>query len=259
MGVTLQREIRMSAYRRTTITNNNRARRAQRGAHELTVMEATLMKPVGLIGTGVLLLLLGAVPPTYAQQEQHQQEVKPTKQEQQAKPEKQQQQRVQQQQVKPEKQQQQQQRAQQQKQDQNRQQQQRAHTERVQQKATPEHQREQRGAWQQYRAQRNWQSEHRTWQQRGGYNGYRIPDRYFHSYYGRNHRFRIYSLPFMVVGGFPRFQYGGYWFVPVDPWPEFWAEDWYETDDVYVDYVNDGYYLYNPRYPGPGIAINISF
>ncbi len=65
----------------TTTTNNNRARRAERGAHEITVME-----PVGLISTGVLLLLLGAVAPTYAQQEQHEQDAKAPKQEQQAKP-----------------------------------------------------------------------------------------------------------------------------------------------------------------------------
>ncbi len=47
------------------------------------------MKPVGLIGTGILLLLLGAVIPTYALQEQHEQDAQPAKQEQQAKPEKQ--------------------------------------------------------------------------------------------------------------------------------------------------------------------------
>jgi hypothetical protein len=42
-------------------------------------MEARLMKSVGLISTGVLLLLLGAVAPTYAQQER---EAKPEKQQQ---------------------------------------------------------------------------------------------------------------------------------------------------------------------------------
>jgi len=61
----------------------------------------------------------------------------------------------------------------------------------------------------------------------------------------------------MLVGGFPRFQYGGYWFSVVDPWPGDWAENWYETDDVYVDYVNDGYYMYDTRYPGVAIAVNI--
>ena len=118
---------------------------------------------------------------------------------------------------------------------------------------------EQRGAWQQHRA-HSWESEHRTWQQRGGYHGYRIPDKYFRSYCGRGHWFRVYSLPFMVVGGYPRFQYNGYWFSFVDPYPEYWGNTWYETDDVYVDYVDDGYYLYNRRYTHrPGISINISF
>ncbi|MHB8754345.1 MAG: hypothetical protein ACYC92_05225 [Candidatus Acidiferrales bacterium] len=118
---------------------------------------------------------------------------------------------------------------------------------------------EQRGIWQQRRA-RNWQSEHRTWQQRGGYNGYRIPDSYYRSHYGQGHAFRVYSLPFMVVGGDPRFQYGGYWFTVVDPVPEYWGSDWYQNDDVYVDYYDNGYYLYDRRYPGrPGLAISISF
>ncbi len=117
---------------------------------------------------------------------------------------------------------------------------------------------EQRGDWQQRRA-HSFDTEHRTWQQRGGYNGYRIPDVYFSSYYGSGHSFRVYGLPFMEVGGFPRFQYGGYWFSVVDPYPEFWGADWYQTDDVYVVYVDNGYYLYDSRYPGrPGVAISIS-
>ena len=65
--------------------------------------------------------------------------------------------------------------------------------------------------WQQHRA-HSWQSEHRTWQQRGGYNGYRIPDDRFRGYFGPGHGFRIYSFPLVVVGGYPRFQYGGFWF-----------------------------------------------
>jgi hypothetical protein len=60
------------------------------------------------------------------------------------------------------------------------------------------------------------------------------------------------------VGGYPRFQYGGYWFSLVDPWPEYWGNDWYDNDDVYVAYVDNGYYLFNRRYPGAGIAISIS-
>lgn len=115
----------------------------------------------------------------------------------------------------------------------------------------------QQGAWQQHRAQ-NWQSEHRTWQQRGGYSGYRIPDDRFRGKFGRDHAFRIQGLPFMVVGGYPRFQYGGYWLSVVDPWPADWADGWYDSDDVFVDYVGNGYYLYNRSHPGAGIAVSIS-
>jgi len=112
-------------------------------------------------------------------------------------------------------------------------------------------------AWHQHGSQ-HWESEHRTWQQRGGYRGYRIPDDRFRGYFGRDHGFRISGLPFLVVGGFPRFQYQGYWFSAVDPWPEYWGDDWYDNDDVYVAYVDNGYYLYNHRYPNVGIAIDIS-
>lgn len=115
---------------------------------------------------------------------------------------------------------------------------------------------EQRGAWQEHRA-HSWQSEHRDWQQRGGYIGYRIPDDRFRGHFGRDHGFRVYSLPVMVVGGYPRFQYGGFWFSLVDPWPEYWSDNWYENDDVYVDYSDDGYYMYNRRYPSDRIAINV--
>jgi hypothetical protein len=105
----------------------------------------------------------------------------------------------------------------------------------------------------------SWNNEHRTWQQRGGYNGYRIPDDRFRQYFGRDHYFRIGRLPLVFVGGYPRFQYDGYWVTFMDPWPEAWAENWYDTDDVYLDYTGDGYYLYDRRYPGIAIAVTISF
>ncbi len=50
-----------------------------------------------------------------------------------------------------------------------------------------------------------------------------------------------------------RFQYGGYWFNTVDPWPV----GWLYTDDVYVDYLNGGYFLCDPYHPGVYISINI--
>jgi len=122
---------------------------------------------------------------------------------------------------------------------------------------SPEQRRVEQSAWQQHRSQR-WDSDHRNWQQRGGYNGYRIPEDRYRGYFGRDHGFRIYGLPFLVVGGYPRFQYEGYWFSMIDPWPEYWGNNWYDNDDVYVMYIDNGYYLYNRRYPNAGIAINIT-
>jgi hypothetical protein len=112
-------------------------------------------------------------------------------------------------------------------------------------------------AWEGHRAQ-HWEHEHHNWRERGGYRGYRIPQERFHAHFGRGHWFRVHTVPVVVVGGYPRFQYGGFWFSMVDPWPEYWSHTWYETDDVYVDYVNDGYYMYNRRHPGVAIAINVS-
>lgn len=114
----------------------------------------------------------------------------------------------------------------------------------------------QQAEWQQHRAQ-HWQSEHRTWQQRGGYHGYRIPEDRYRAEFGQQHAFRVYSQQVVFVGGYPRFQYGGYWVMLVDPWPEHWAVDWYDTDECYIVFLNDGYYLFDARYPGVGIAVNI--
>ncbi len=128
---------------------------------------------------------------------------------------------------------------------------------RNQQQHSQHQQQVRQSAWQQHRSQ-NWQADHRTWQQRGGYHGYRIPDDRYRGYFGPSHGFRISALPFRVVSGYPRFQYRGYWISAVDPWPEAWGNNWYDNDDVYVDYVDNGYYLYNRRYPSSGIAINIT-
>jgi hypothetical protein len=56
--------------------------------------------------------------------------------------------------------------------------------------------------------------------------------------------------------GYPRFTYGGFTFLLLDPYPEYWPANWYATDDVYIDY-DDGYYLYNRRYPGDRLAVMI--
>src|ERR1017187_1203127 len=200
------------------------------------------MKALVGLGAAVLCLSLGTTVPAFAQQGQGG-----------AKPEQKQQQQHAQQQN------QQKQQQQQHAQQQNQQKQQQQHAQQgVQQAArhTPQQQHAQQAAWQGHRSQ-NWQSDHRSWQQRGGYNGYRIPENRYNGYFGPDHGFVIYNQPYMVVGGFPRFQYNGFWFGLVDPWPDYWGDNWYETDNVYVVYENDGYYMYNQRYPGVGIAISV--
>ncbi len=111
--------------------------------------------------------------------------------------------------------------------------------------------------WQRQRA-HDWRREHRSWHERGGYHGYRIPDARFRAYFGRGHWFRVHDVPVVVVEGSPRFRFGGFWFGVVDPCPETWSPVWYRTDDVYVDYINDGYYMYNRQHPGFAIAVNVS-
>jgi hypothetical protein len=81
--------------------------------------------------------------------------------------------------------------------------------------------------------------------------GGRIPDERFRSNFGRGHNFRM-GNP-VLVSGYSRFQYGGFWFGFVQPWPA----GWYYTDDVYIDYVDGDYYMYNPYYPGARFSISV--
>ncbi len=79
----------------------------------------------------------------------------------------------------------------------------------------------------------------------------RIPEDRFRAHFGREHHFHPGHPVF--VEGVPRFRYSGYWFEIVDPWPAQWAYD----DDCYIDYVDDGYYLFDPRFPGMRLAVTI--
>jgi hypothetical protein len=112
-------------------------------------------------------------------------------------------------------------------------------------------------AWDGHRA-RRWGTEHRTWRARGGYHGYWIPDHHYRVAFGPRHRFRVDRCPLVIVSGYPRFYYGGYWVTFIDPWPEYWADDWFERDDCYVIYDDDGYYLMNARHPGVRVAVSFT-
>jgi hypothetical protein len=79
----------------------------------------------------------------------------------------------------------------------------------------------------------------------------RIPDDRFRASFGQEHVFVI-SEP-VIVEGFSRFQYGGFSFGFIQPWPD----GWYYTDDVYVDYIDGEYFLFNPYYPGTRVSISV--
>jgi outer membrane biosynthesis protein TonB len=233
------------------------------------------MKVLGVISTTALLLMLGATITAYAQDEHHegdakpekQEQAKPAKQEEQAKPEKQQEQAKSEKrspEAKPAKQGETAKPAQEEKQ---------AKTEKQAPQAKPAKPEEQAKSEKQPR-----QTEQAKQENRGSSGGQqhaqrtaaeqqtqrsvpalrlsarnesRIPDARFRSNFGRGHEFRI-GTP-TLVGGYSRFQYGGYWFGFVQPWPD----GWYYTDDVYVDYIDGGYYLCNPYYPGAQVAISV--
>jgi len=76
-----------------------------------------------------------------------------------------------------------------------------------------------------------------------------IPDDKFRASFGRQHTFVI-GHP-EIVGGQPRFQYGGYWFEIVDPWPVGWAY----TDDCYIDFIDGEYFIFDMLHPGVRIAV----
>lgn len=77
----------------------------------------------------------------------------------------------------------------------------------------------------------------------------RIPDDKFRAHFGRQHTLVINRTTF--VDGQPRFQYSGYWFTIVDPWPVGWAY----TDQCYIDYIDGEYFLFDLLHPGVRIAI----
>jgi hypothetical protein len=79
----------------------------------------------------------------------------------------------------------------------------------------------------------------------------RIPDDRFRASFGRSHTFHVSRSDF--AGGSRRFQYGGFWFAMVNPWPE----GWLYTDSVYVDYMNGGYFLCDPFHPGVYLSITV--
>jgi hypothetical protein len=88
-------------------------------------------------------------------------------------------------------------------------------------------------------------------QQRAGNNGGgRIPADKFKANFGQQHSFRVSQGDYNNH----RFQYGGYSFGFVDPWPS----NWLYTQNVYVIDIGGVYYLCNPMYPGVNLALSFT-
>jgi len=198
-----------------------------------------------VIPTGILLLLLGTNASTYARQgkgqEEHPQESKPAQQ--QSRPVQQQ---HAQQHAKPAQQEHAQQHAQPAQQQHAQQQSKPVQQQHAQQQARPEQQQhaQQRNAAQ---SQARPQQSHPAGGNGGRYG--RISDSHYAASFGSGHRFHVSKSDYEHR----RFQYGGYSFGFVDPWPVGWGY----SDDVYVVYVDGGYYMYDPVHPGVRISINI--
>jgi hypothetical protein len=205
------------------------------------------MKIIEVLTTAILFLLPGAIAPAYAlgqheqekQPEQKQQQAKPAQHQQQARPAQQPQHAAQQtkpaqqsqhaaQQAKPAEQ-----------------------SQHAAQQAKPAQQPQRAAQQQPARSgqQRQGAQQANREQSAGGHGS--IPEARFRSNFGRSHTFHVNRGQF--ANGPGRFQYGGYWFDTVDPWPV----GWLYTDDVYVDYLNGGYFLCDPVHPGVYISINI--
>jgi hypothetical protein len=191
------------------------------------------MKLIGVISTAALSLALGASYPAYAQQEQHDQQEeqkdKPAQEkEKQAQPTKQEEKNAQQQ-------------------DKNNKQE-----EKSSQQQDRNNKQEEKNAQQQ---DRNNQQEQRNAQQQHAqpveHAGGRIPDDRFRANFGQAHRFRVNETDYRRDR---RFQYGGYWFGFVQPWPS----NWLYTQDVYVVEIDGVYYLCNANYPGVNITLSVT-
>ena len=80
-----------------------------------------------------------------------------------------------------------------------------------------------------------------------------IPDQKFKASFGHQHRFAARQViqTTTVVAGQTQFVYSGFTFIILDPWPS----DWLYTDDCYIDYEDDDYFLVDLLHPGIRIAL----
>jgi hypothetical protein len=81
----------------------------------------------------------------------------------------------------------------------------------------------------------------------------RIPDSQFKADFGRQHTFTVNRVitQTTIVPQQTQFVFAGYTFVFLDPWPA----EWLLTDDCYIDFVDDEYFLFDAFHPGIRVAL----
>ena len=87
-------------------------------------------------------------------------------------------------------------------------------------------------------------------QHAAGNRGGQIPADKFKANFGQQHSFRVTQADYSNH----RFQYGGYSFGFVDPWPS----NWLYTQNVYVIEINGVYYLCNASFPGVNLVLSFT-
>src|ERR1700721_2719245 len=234
-----------------------------------SVMEATVMKALGVISTTAMFLLLGATVPAFAQEEHHQESAKPAQREgqakpaakqEQAKPQRQEQQTkpAKQEQARPEKQQQQA-KPQQEQRAKNQEQNQQKHS---QQQAKSQEQNQQRNTQQQAKSQEQKQQNHQkqqanghAQQSQGQYARNGQKDRYGHEYnesrFGPNHYSRFEENGGRYYHGRREYSYGGYWFY-AGAYPA-----WFYQQNVYFILGADGLW-YAVAYDNPSLTFQVN-
>ena len=77
--------------------------------------------------------------------------------------------------------------------------------------------------------------------------------------FGTGHFFHIGSLPPCSLSRLSALSTTATGWTLMDPWPEDWPPLWYESDNVYIDWGGDGYYLYDTNYPASGWLLPFLF
>lgn len=83
--------------------------------------------------------------------------------------------------------------------------------------------------------------------------GVRVPDPQFKANFGKQHRFAVNRLitTTTVVPNQAQFAYAGYTFIILDPR----SADWLFTEECYIDYVDEEYFLFDILHPGIRVAL----